>query len=276
MPGAAAARWASDLRGRTIPAEVLAAAPESPWGFPVAAFRARSARSDRSAPSACTVRALEALPDGGSILDVGCGAGATSRPLAERAGRITGVDGQRDMVESFVDAFEASGVVVETVLGAWPEPAARLTGEADVVVSGHVLYNVQDLDRFIEALTSHARRRVVVEITAQHPLAWMHDLWERFHQVRFPSGPRAEDAHRAIVDLGVGAQIESSPADADRRGGFERREDAVALVRRRLCLPAARDAEIADALGDRLRAHDGLWSTGPPDGTPVVTIWWDV
>jgi len=210
------------------------------------------------------------------VLDVGCGGGATSRPLAARAGRITGVDAQHDMLESFAEAFEGSGVAVETILGAWPEPVATLASKADVVVCGHVLYNVQDLDPFIEALTSHARLRVVVEITAQHPLAWMDDLWERFHQIRFPSGPRAEVAYGAIVELGSDARIESSPADADRRGGFDRREDAVALMRRRLCLPFDRDDEIAEALGDRLRVHDGLWSAGPPNGTPVATIWWDV
>jgi hypothetical protein len=65
-----------------------------------------------------------------------------------------------------------------------------------------------------------------------------------------------------------------SPRDDERGGGFERREAAVALIRRRLCLPADRDEEIARALGDRLRAHDGLWSSGPAERT-LVTLWWD-
>jgi hypothetical protein len=56
--------------------------------------------------------------------------------------------------------------------------------------------------------------------------------------------------------------------------GFERREDAIGLVRRRLCLPAGRDDEIADALGTRLSEHDGLWSAGPYE-QQVVTLWWD-
>ena len=43
-----------------------------------------------------------------------------------------------------------------------------------------------------------------------------------------------------------------------------RREDAVALVRRRLCLPAERDADVGAALGDRLVLDaDGDWSAGP-------------
>ena len=57
-------------------------------------------------------------------------------------------------------------------------------------------------------------------------------------------------------------------------GGFGRREDAIHSIRKRLCLPADRDDEIADALGDRLRKFDGLWDVGPVERT-VVTLWWD-
>ena len=32
-------RWREQLDGWAIPAEILAAAPESPWGFPVGLFR---------------------------------------------------------------------------------------------------------------------------------------------------------------------------------------------------------------------------------------------
>ena len=58
------------------------------------------------------------------------------------------------------------------------------------------------------------------------------------------------------------------------RGGFEQREDAVALIRRRLCLGPENDPEIAEALGDRLAEREGLWSAGPPEQI-LVTLWWD-
>ncbi len=57
-------------------------------------------------------------------------------------------------------------------------------------------------------------------------------------------------------------------------GGFARREDAIHSIRKRLCLPADRDPEIAEALGGRLRELDGLWDVGPEERT-VVTLWWD-
>ena len=37
-------RWRQQLEGWAIPETILAAAPESPWGFPVGLFRSRARR----------------------------------------------------------------------------------------------------------------------------------------------------------------------------------------------------------------------------------------
>ena len=270
-------RWREELGSWRIPDAILAAAPEPPWGFPTELFRRRaaSAAAEAAEPTPTVRRAQEALPIGGSILDVGCGGGATSLPLAGRVGEVVGVDGQADMLRAFLEAAESAGVKATAVRGTWPEAGPEV-GATDVVVCGHVLYNVAEAGPFVDALTLHARRRVVVEITGTHPMSWMHDLWERFYGVARPSGPTAEDAAAAIRQTGVEPRREARTATDDHPagGGFERREDAVALVRRRLCLPAERDDEIEAALGDRLRERGGLWSAGPRD-QELVTLWWD-
>ena len=69
---------------------------------------------------------------------------------------------------------------------------------------------------------------------------------------------------RCWRELGFAAAREERLVTGERgSGGFERREDAIHSVRKRLCLPADRDAEIAEALGGRLRETDGLWDVGP-------------
>jgi SAM-dependent methyltransferase len=265
-------RWARELAGWGIPEGILAAAPESPWGFPAELFRVRAERAVARAPTASTRRAMEALPGGGSVLDVGVGGGAASLPLAERASLIVGVDTSEDMLSSFAEGARARGVTAMAIRGAWPAAAAEAP-ETDVVVCHHVLYNVADLAPFVAALSAHARRRVVLEITRTHPLAWMSPLWQRFHGLERPSGPTADDAHAALAELGVTAHREDE-ARTPLSSGFERRGDAVGLVRRRLCLPPERDGEVAEALGPLLIQSDGLWSAGPADQT-LVTLWWD-
>jgi hypothetical protein len=89
-----------------------------------------------------------------------------------------------------------------------------------------------------------------------------------------PGGPDADDAVAALAELELEPAVERWSAPP-RPGGFERRDDAVALVRRRLCLDPARDDELEGALGERLIEVDGLWSAGPAGGQGLVTIRFD-
>ena len=265
-------RWARELASWGIPDEILTAAPESPWGFPAELFRVRAERATAREPTASTRRALEALPEGGSVLDVGVGGGAGSLPLAERASLLVGVDTSADMLSVFAEGAQARGVRPLAVEGAWPD-VAHEAPKVDVVVCHHVLYNVRDIEPFVRALHAHTRHRVVIEITATHPLSWMSGLWQRFYGLERPAGPTADDAAEALGELGLEVHRdlqERTPLSS----GFERREDAVALVRRRLCLPAERDAEVAEALGPLLVEGDGLWAAGPTEQT-LATLWWD-
>lgn len=258
----AAGRWADELSGWALPADVLAAAPESPWTLDPDAF-ATMARAALSQPAETPtrLRALAALSVGGTVLDVGAGAGAASLPLAPPAGRIVAVDRDADMLSRFAQLAADRGVEHAEVVGSWPE-AACAAGRADVVICAHVLYNVADLPPFAAALTAAARRRVVCEISQRHPQSALAPLWQQFHRLSRPSGPTAEDAVAVLRAAGIAVGVERFTRD---RGAGLDRAQAVASVRRRLALPADRDAEIDAALPD------------PPVLAPreLVTLWWD-
>jgi SAM-dependent methyltransferase len=272
MDGRAGAleRWREQLDGWAIPSEILAAAPESPWGYPVGLFRSRARRAGSRPATPSNLEAARSMPEGGSVLDVGAGAGAASLPLAGLAGRLVAVDESPAMVASFLDAAAAAGVPAEAVEGRWPEVAGRV-GPADVVVCHHVLYNVADLAPFALALTGHARRRVVAELTDRHPLAGLGPLWRRFHDLDRPTGPGADDAVAALGAAGL--EVDRQDWEQPDRFGFDDFDELVAFTRRRLCLPAARDPEVAEALLDEgTRQVDGVWVSGQP--RRVTTLSW--
>jgi SAM-dependent methyltransferase len=259
--GPAAERWRVALEAWGIPEDILAQAPENPWRLPVEPFLAVA-----DAPlSVSHRRALEALPAGGRVLDVGAGGGAMSRPLGAAGAQVVAVDTAADMLE-------VSGAGTR-VLGRWPEVAEQ-AGVADVVVCGHVLYNCPDLVPFARALTAAARRRVVVEITDAHPRVSPEEqvLWRHFWQIERPDGPGWEDAVAVLREIGVEPAVERW----ERRRGFafRSRDDLVAGFRRRLCLPADRDPEVLDLLRPWLVQEDGRWLMG---GRPrgLVTMSWD-
>src|SRR4029453_8104726 len=102
-------RWREQLDGWAIPAEVLAAAPESPWQFPVGLFRSRARPGGAGPPAPSNLEPARPLPTGGHVLEVGAGAGAASLPLAGDAGRLVGVDESPEIVAAFLAAAGAAG-----------------------------------------------------------------------------------------------------------------------------------------------------------------------
>lgn len=260
--GQAADRWHDGLQALAVPQEILDAAPASPWGFPVEIFAARADRAvTEGSDTPSRRRAREALPEGGSVLDVGCGAGAGSLPLIPPAGLVIGVDETEEMLPAFAERVAARGAAHAEVAGRWPDIAPAVPA-ADVVVCHHVIFNVPDLPAFAEALSGHARRRVVVESTVEHPLEWLRPCWRRLHGWDRPPAPRVEDAVAVLEEVGYAVKRETWEREsiASRKG-----DDLLDFVRRRLCLPADRDAELAAALE----------AAPPPQTGMVAALWWE-
>jgi 2-polyprenyl-3-methyl-5-hydroxy-6-metoxy-1,4-benzoquinol methylase len=153
-------RWRSDLAGWAIPGHITSAVTESPWVLPRDVFARRADRLRRApgGPSYDLERAV--LDPPGSVLDVGAGAGAACLPLAGRTTALTVVDTDDGMLSRLADRARAAGLDPGLLQGRWPDVAGQ-AHPADLVTCHHVLYNVPDLAPFIEALTRHARRRVV-------------------------------------------------------------------------------------------------------------------
>jgi SAM-dependent methyltransferase len=264
-------RWRADLAAWAIPEHITAAVAQSPWVLPREVF-ARRADRERAAPSGPSYRrAWAALDPPGSVLDVGSGAGAACLPLIPRATSLTAVDTDAAMLEKLSERTGATLVTARTVRGHWPE-AAALAGTADVVTCHHVLYNAPEVGPFVTALTGSARRMVVAEMTARHPLVSLNALWLRFHGLRRPLSPTAADLIEILEAMGLrpGHEEWRRPGGRD----YASFDEMVDVTRRRLCLPPGRAAEVAAALEDM-----GIDPEDPQDlgssGRDVVTIWWD-
>jgi hypothetical protein len=257
----AAGRWKDALASWAIPDSILAQAREDPWALPVALFENKHTDISRSHR-----RALESLPAGATVLDVGAGRCAMSLPLRPPAQRIIAVDSAPAMLENSPADL--------TILGRWPDVAPQ-AGRASVVVCGHVLYNVADLMPFVTGLNDAAEWRVVVEITRSHPRnrALERALWRHFWNLERPDGPTWEDAVAVMREGGIEPKVELW--ESQQRGGFHSLDELVSWMRRTVCLDPDRQDEVRAIVLQHAREVDDLWRLSP-EPRALATLWWDV
>lgn len=252
-------RWRKALAEREVPEAIRAGAPEPFTGLEPERFRWQPDRDAAQPVRPSRRRALEALPAGGSVIDVGCGGGASSLGLATRAGLIVGVDRMEAMLENFLASGLEEGVEVRAVQGAWPDVADQVE-PADVVVSHNAIYGVAEIEDFFAALTTHARNRVVLEVATHQPQAHLGPLWEAFHGIDRPVHRVADMAYEVAADLGLDVRREEAMADWRDQPVTD---ESVAFARRRLYVGPERNGEIEEFLRNRA-----------PRQREVVALWW--
>jgi SAM-dependent methyltransferase len=264
--------WRQELAAWAIPEQITAAVTDSPWVLPRQVFARRADRLAANPGGPSYEHAWAALDPPGSVLDIGSGAGAASLPLLSRCTALTAVDAEPEMLELLQRRVAAAGgnPALKLVTGRWPDVAAA-AGPADVVTCHHVTYNVPDIEPFLAALTGAARRLVVVEMTARHPLTSLNELWLKFHGLVRPTGPTADDLVAILAAMGIDAGHERWR----RAGGrdYASFAEMTDITRRRLCLAPERASDVAAALMEA-----GIDPDRPVDlgssGRELVTIWW--
>jgi SAM-dependent methyltransferase len=242
MTTSAARQWADELAAWAIDPEILAAAPESPYGFPPEVFAAGA----HPTPSPMAELARAVLRPGGTVLDVGAGAGAASLGIVPAGGHLHAVDAQPSMLRALEAAARDRGVSVTTYDGEWPDLADQVP-VCDVTVCAHVLYNVADLAAFGTALTRSARDLVVVELTGTHPLVRLAPMWEAVHGQPRPDGPTAELAVAALREAGIEPEVRDWVIPPLVRTGALL-ETWIDFTRRQLCLPPERRPEVVELI----------------------------
>jgi SAM-dependent methyltransferase len=253
----AAQRWKESLALWALPQEIIDQAPESPWIHPAVLFQIPS--KIELTPS--HQRAIEKIPIGGSILDIGCGGGIAAFAVTPPATHVIGVDHQPEMLEMFVENAQARQVSYSSIEGFWPD-VEKKASSADVVTAHHVVYNVGEIVPFLRAMDDHANSRVVIEMPTHHPLSNMADLWKHFWKIDRPVTPTPSDLIAVLSDMGIRSYSEKWIGEMRTETNLDQE---ARFTRIRLCLPESRESEVREFLEKYPRS----------DKRELATIWWD-
>jgi len=270
----ATARWRRLLEEWALPDDLLAAVPDSPYGWSPELWKRREQIAGEQATETLTSAIVRSLmPVRGSLLDVGAGTGRASLPHAVEGHRLTAVEKNPELAAGLRQRAAERGLAVELIEGVWPNVATDVDLN-DVAMCAHVVYDVQDVRPFLASLAEHARAGVVVELTPDHPWSGLTPYYRALHDLERPDGPTYRDFVSVVEQVcGVQPQVEvwTRPGQV----WFENWDEILDHYQKRLVLPRHRRKELRELLGPEVVADAGRFYVGSRERT-LVTVWWRV
>jgi 2-polyprenyl-3-methyl-5-hydroxy-6-metoxy-1,4-benzoquinol methylase len=141
-----------------------------------------------------------------TLLDVGAGAGRFALPLALRCKHVTVVEPSPSMGETLRHLAAEAGIENLTVVARpWHEAEVE---PADVVLSAHVIYSIEDIGSFVMKLAAHARQRVCMPTFMRPPRARYAPFWPWVHGEDKQELPGAAELMQVLWELGIYPNLE--------------------------------------------------------------------
>ena len=234
-------------------------------------FRADPYREDDEVLNAL----LELTPEGGTVLDVGGGAGRFAIPLALRRGAsVTVVDPSPSMLEQLdVSVSEVEGVSVTGVNAEWESAQVE---SADMVLCSHVVYGVADIRQFVQKLRDLAHGSVVMVSFVDSPQTGVAPLWEPVYGEVRVNLPALPELMNVLWEMGIYPSVRMLTPTGPQI--FESVEAAIEEVSGRLFIgsDAERRRRLSESIEGYLEAVDGGYRIRGTRAVRQGVMWWDV
>ncbi len=187
--------------------------------------------------------ATGAEPSPATVLDVGGGFGAVAVPVAGRGSRVTVVEPHPSMVE-LLERWAAQERVadrIRVVRQPWPAAVAGIEPH-DVVVCSHVLYPIEDVAPFIDALIAATRRSCLITMRFGGPEQVPGELfWDLHGEERVPQ-PGFGDLCALLAGLGL--QFDATTYESDSTWSYADLDEAEAVLAESLLVTSRPDARV--------------------------------
>ncbi len=210
-----------------------------------------------------------------TVLDVGAGTGRHTLPLAHHAQRVIAIDPSPTMLGFLREDAAAQQLSnIEVIEGAWPDAAAQAPS-AEIVLSAHVLYPIEDIVPFLRALDERAGRLCFLHLMVQQPWFDQLGLWEAVHGEPRRPQPTYIDVVNVLHQLGCYANVEVAWVETART--FDGLEDAIERFSDTVAAgdDPARMQGLREALTKRLEPIEDGRLAFRLHHYPLATVWWE-
>lgn len=211
---------------------------------------------------------------GDQLLDVGAGGGRFAIPLAGHFASVAAVEPSAAMREALTTAASEHGVSNIVIHDQrWPAPAGAELASGDVSLVSHVLYDVDALGAFLDALESQTRRTCAVILGNRAPSTAHEPAWTELHGEPLQRLP----ALREFIAVLAARERRFDVRTFDTRGdaGSMPADEAHAVARRLYWVAegSAKDRRLGELLRAHFAAGDGMIALPPRLNFTAVVSW---
>ena len=217
-------------------------------------------------------RLLREVTPAMTVLDVGGGAGRFALPLGLRCQHVTVVEPSPSMGEGLRQIAAESGICnVSLVAKRWEEAEVE---PADLMLSAHVIYMIEDIRAFVEKMVAHARQKVLMLMFMRPPLARYVPFWRRVHGEDKRELAGAGELMQVLWEMDLYPDLEMFEPRPSRT--FKDWQTALETLRRRIHVrpDSVEDTRLQEAMQELLSAIPGgyVMKEATPERLALISL----
>ena len=249
-------------------AEKLATKKDKDWDKAAPGFYKRTRKDDYQ----IALFDILILDENDTVLDVGCGEGSVTIPIAMRVKKVIGLDSSPKMLEYLEKRADGNGISnIEIVLQPIEEISYDETGDVDVVVCSRSLNGIIPIEDVLFELNRIANKYVFITIFGPENKKIEKDF-DRELGIKTEDFPDYNYLFNILFNMGIYANVERF--DLNNYREYESIEEAMDNGKFRLDLYSDEEKELLrDYLERILTFEDGKYFN-VKDKADWVMVWW--
>lgn len=143
------------------------------------------------------------IDENDSVLDLGCGEGSLTIPIAKKAGKVTGLDASYKMLE----LLNKKDNSIHTILKDISKINYDELGDYDVVIASRCLNGIKNIDEVLETMNKIANKYVFLTVFGPNNWEFENNFFKSINHDR-GEYPDYNYIFNILFDMGIYANIE--------------------------------------------------------------------